>query len=95
MLEVSLETNLFIIHKDQVFIADVVVTNLMWEMVASNVISRPIGATMKLNAIVNIHKYNGFHEGHHFISMAMEVHNAPGCDMDNFIRECVHLFHDK
>jgi hypothetical protein len=27
--------------------------------------------------------------------MAMEVHNAPGCDMDCFIRECVCLFHDR
>jgi hypothetical protein len=27
--------------------------------------------------------------------MAMEVHDAPGHDMDRFIRECVRLFHDK
>jgi hypothetical protein len=27
--------------------------------------------------------------------MAMEVHNAPGHDMDHFIRECAHLFHDR
>jgi hypothetical protein len=26
--------------------------------------------------------------------MAMEVHNTPRHDMDHFIRECVHLFHD-
>jgi hypothetical protein len=31
------------------------------------------------------------HEGHHFILMAMEVHNAPRC----FIRECVCLFHNR
>jgi hypothetical protein len=27
---------------------------------------------MKLSAIVQIHKYKRFHEGHHFIPMAME-----------------------
>jgi hypothetical protein len=35
------------------------------------------------------------HEGHHFISMAMEVHMTPECDMDRFIKECAHLFHDR
>jgi hypothetical protein len=25
----------------------------------------------------------------------MEVHNIHECDMDRFIRECVHLFHDR
>jgi hypothetical protein len=34
-------------------------------------------------------------EGHHFIPMAMEVHGAPRCDMDRFIKECVHLFHNR
>jgi hypothetical protein len=27
--------------------------------------------------------------------MAMEVHDAPRCDMDCFIKECAYLFHDK
>jgi hypothetical protein len=27
--------------------------------------------------------------------MAMEVHGAPGCDMDCFIKECAHLFHNR
>ncbi len=36
-----------------------------------------------------------FHEGYHFISMVMEVHGAPRCDMDRFIRECARLFHDR
>jgi len=27
--------------------------------------------------------------------MAMEVHNAPRRDMDRFIRECAHLFHNR
>jgi hypothetical protein len=83
------------IRKNQVFIADVVVSNPMWEMVAFTVISRPTGAIAKLNAIAKIHKYKRLKEGHHFILMAMEVHNAPGCDMDCFIRECVCLFHDR
>jgi hypothetical protein len=42
---------------------------------------------MKFSAIVKIRKYTGFHEGHHFIPVAMEVHNATGHDMDHFIRE--------
>jgi hypothetical protein len=50
---------------------------------------------VELNAIVNIHKYKGLHEGHHFISMAMEVHDAFECDMDHFIKERVRLFHDR
>jgi hypothetical protein len=61
---------------------------------ASSVISQPSGAIAKLNAIAEIHKYRKFHEGHHFILMALEVHGIFGHDMDHFIRECAHLFHD-
>jgi len=50
---------------------------------------------MKLNVIVKIRKYRGLHEGHQFIPMAMEVHGAPRCDMDCFIKECACLFHDR
>ncbi len=50
---------------------------------------------MELNAIVKIHKYKGFHEGHHFILMAMEVHDALGRHMNRFNKECVRLFHDR
>jgi hypothetical protein len=50
---------------------------------------------VELNAIVEIHKYIRFQESRHLISMAMEVHGAPGCDMDCFIRECALLFHDR
>jgi hypothetical protein len=50
--------------KDQVLVADVVVINLTWEMVASNVITRLACVVIKLNAITKIHKYRGFHEGH-------------------------------
>ncbi len=72
-----------------------VVTNLTWETVASSVISGLVGAVIELSAIAKIYKYKGFHEGHHFILMAMEVHNALGCDMDRFIRERAHLFHNR
>jgi len=71
------------------------VIDSMREIMASNVIIPLVGATVKLNTIAKIHKYRGLQEGHHFIPMAMEVHGAPKCDMDCFIREFVHLFHDK
>jgi hypothetical protein len=79
-------------RKDQVFVVDVVVINMLWKIVASNVISWPIGVVTKLNAIAKIYKYRGLHEGHHFILMAMAVHSASEHDMDRFIKECVHLF---
>jgi hypothetical protein len=60
---------------------NVVVTNLMQKTVTVNVISQPIGAMVELNATAKICKYRGFHEGHHFISMAMEVHDTPRHDM--------------
>jgi hypothetical protein len=50
---------------------------------------------VKLNAIVKIRKYKDIHEGHHFILMAMEMHDAPEHDMDHFISECARLFRDK
>jgi hypothetical protein len=74
---------------------DVVVIDLMKETVASNVISRSASGTMKLNTITKIQKYKGLHVGHHFIPMAMEVHDTFEHDMDHFIRECGHLFHDR
>ncbi len=53
-------------------------------------------ASNVINQLANvIVKYKGPHEGHHFIPMAMEVHNAPGLDMDRFIKERVCLFHDR
>jgi antirestriction protein len=60
-----------------------------------NVISWPTSVVVELNAIAKIHKYKRFCEEHHFISMAMEVHNTSEHDVDRFIKECVHLFHDK
>ncbi len=95
MLKVSLQTNLYMTQNDQVFIANVVVIDPIGEMMVSSVISRPISVVAEPSAIVKIRKYRRFHEGHHFILMTMEVHNALRCDMDFFIRECVHLFHDR
>jgi hypothetical protein len=65
------------------------------EIVATSVISWPTSVVVKFSAIVKIHKYRRFHDGHHFISMTMEVHNAPWCYMDHFIEKCVHLFHGR
>jgi hypothetical protein len=58
-------------------------------MVALSVINQPTSAATKLNIIVKIHKYERFHEGHHFILMAIKVHNIPKHDMDRFIKECL------
>ncbi len=57
-----------------------------------NVICPLVGAVVELTILDEIRKYKRFHEGHHFISVAMEVHGAPDCDMDHFIRECGHFF---
>jgi hypothetical protein len=59
-----------------------------------SVISHPTCVVAKLNAITKIYKYRGLHEGHHFIPMVMEVHDAFRRDMDRFIKECAHLFHN-
>jgi len=64
-------------------------------MMTSNVISQPIGATVEFIAIAKIYKYRRFHEGYHFILMAMEVHGTPEHDMDRFIKECSYLFHNR
>ncbi len=95
MSKVSLWTNLYIPQKDQVFIADVVVINLMWEMVFLNVINWPPSVAMKFIVIAKICKYEGLREGHHFLPMTMEVHDALKHDMDHFIRECACLFHNR
>jgi hypothetical protein len=73
----------------------VVVIDSTQETMVANVISRLTSATIKFSATTKIHKYKGFHEGHHFISMAMEVHGALEHDMDHFIKDYVRLFHDK
>ncbi len=70
-------------------------TNLMWKTMALNVISQPIGATVKLSTIIKIRKYRGLHERHHFIRMVIEVHDTSKHDMDHFRKECVFLFHNR
>ncbi len=57
-----------------------------------SVIIRLAGVVTNFNTIAKIRKYKKFHEEHHFIPMAMEVHNALERDMDHFIRECAHFF---
>jgi len=71
------------------------VIDLTREMMAINVISQLACVVVELNSIVKIYKYKRFHEGHHFISMAMKVHDTLGCDMDHFIKECARIFHDR
>jgi hypothetical protein len=61
----------------------------------TNVINWLASAIVEVNAIARIYKYKMLHEGHHFISMAMEVHGALRHDMDCFIRECACIFHDR
>ncbi len=65
------------------------------KIIALNVINRPTCAIAKLSTIIKIRKYKRFQKGHHFILMAMKMHDTFGCDMDCFIRECACLFHDK
>jgi hypothetical protein len=69
--------------------------DLTRETVASNVISQLASAVVKLSTIAKICKYKGLHEMHHFILMAMDVHSAFGRDMDCFVREHAHLFHNR
>ncbi len=95
MSRVLLQVNLHMIHEDQVFVVHVVVTDLTQETMVTSVISQLANVVAKLNVITKIHKYRRLHEGHHFILMAMEVHYTPEHDMDYFIKECVHLFHDR
>jgi hypothetical protein len=94
-LGVSLQTALCMTWKDYVFVTNVVVTDLMRKTMALSVINWPTCVIAELNTIVKIHKYRGLHEEHHFIQMAMEVHNKPRRDMNCFIRECAYLFHDR
>jgi hypothetical protein len=82
-------------REDQVLVAYVVVIDSMWETMALSVIIWPIGAIVKLNAVIKIHKYRRLHEGHHFVPMAMEVHDTLERVMDCFIREYARLFHNR
>jgi hypothetical protein len=46
---------------------------------------------VKLSIIVKICKYRELHEGHHFISIIVKMHDTLKCDMDHFTKECVFL----
>jgi hypothetical protein len=61
------------IRKDQIFVTDVVVIDPTQDTMVTSVISQPTSAIVELNNIVKICKYKGFHQGHHFIPMAMDV----------------------
>jgi hypothetical protein len=74
------------ILEDQVFVVDVVVIDSTQKTVVVNVINQP--TIVEFNAINKIHKYGGLNEGHHFILIPMEVHDAPTRDMDRFIKKC-------
>jgi len=52
----------------------VVIIDPIWEMMILSVINRLVDVVVKFNAIVKIRKYKELHEGHHFISMTMEMH---------------------
>jgi hypothetical protein len=82
-------------REDQIFITNVVVINSPWKTLIINVINQPVSVNAKLKTIVKIRKYRWLCEGQHFISMVGEVHSAPRHDMDCFIKECAHLFHNK
>ncbi len=82
-------------RENQIFVVDLVVSNSPWKIVAKSVINKPTSENVKPKTIAKIEKYKKFCEGHHFITMALEVHNAIGHDMDCFIKECACLFHDK
>jgi hypothetical protein len=79
MSRVSLQVDLYMICENQIFVANVVVINPTWKTVVTSVINWPTGAATKLSIITKIHKYRKFHDhdGHHFIPMAMKVHNTP------------------
>jgi len=95
MSRALLQVDLYMTRKDQVFVANVMVIDSIRETLASSVISPLVGAIVETSAIAKIHKYRRFQKGHHFILMAMEVHGAPEHDMDRFIKEFVHLFHNR
>jgi len=95
MSGVLLQVDLYMTWKDHVFVVNVMVIDLTQETLASSVINPLVGATVEPSAITKIHKYKRIQKRHHFIPMAMEVHDALEHDMDRFIKEFVHLFHNR
>jgi hypothetical protein len=64
MLRISLQIDLSMTCEDQVFVANVMVIDLTWEIVATSVINQPDGAIAELSAIVKIYKYRRLHDKH-------------------------------
>jgi hypothetical protein len=83
-VKISLQADFYMIRQEYDFVANVVDINPMQETMDSSVINRPTSAIVELNAITKFHKYRRFHEGHHFILMAMEVHSALGAQYGSF-----------
>jgi hypothetical protein len=65
------------IQKNQVFIVNVIIIDLIQQMMILGVISQSASVIAKFNAIAKICKYKKFHERQHFILIAMKVHDAP------------------
>jgi hypothetical protein len=63
MLRISLRANLYMTRKDQVFIANVVVIDLTWEMMVSSVISRPTSVAKNLVPLLRSASIEGFMKG--------------------------------
>jgi hypothetical protein len=81
MSRVSLRADLYMNCEDQIFVANTVDINSIQETMVTSVISRPTSVAMELNTIVKICNYKRFREGHHFISMVMEMHSTLVCNM--------------
>ncbi len=87
-----LRVDLYMTCEDQVFVIDVVVMNLTRKMVVMSVISWSTSVVLELNAIIKICKYKRIHEGHHFILMAIKVHDAPQTWYGSFLLGSVLFF---
>jgi hypothetical protein len=59
MSKISLQTNIYMIHENHIFVTNVVVIDSTWETVAMNVINRSASATVEFSTIAKICKYKG------------------------------------
>jgi len=59
--------------ENHIFVANVAVIDPTRNTMTMSVINQPTNVAMELSAIAKICNYRRFHEGHHFILMAMEV----------------------
>ncbi len=65
MLGILLRVDLYMTREYHAFVANVMVINLTWETMATNVISQLPSAIAKFNSIIKIYKYRRFHDKHH------------------------------